>query len=155
MSALYKAPGVKERFASRLVGLQGSVEEIANTVRNGDTFLHMPPPSASTPPRTAPGFPQRPPQTIAEPESKIDSPDDLGDAPTSRPKIALPNDLESLKDVLRTAGVSMGLASAFHSMINSAKSASNIKTFVADWVTGRLPCKPFWRLARLGSQLSR
>ena len=38
---------------------------------------------------------------------------DGGDTPASRPKIDLPNDLESLKDVLRTAGVSLGLASAF------------------------------------------
>jgi hypothetical protein len=40
--------------------------------------------------------------------------------------------LESLKDVLRTAGVSVGLASAFHDMINSVKSAANMKTFVSD-----------------------
>jgi hypothetical protein len=53
-----------------------------------------------------------------------------GEAAPTRPKRNLPNDFESLKDVLRTAGVSVGLASAFHNMINSVKSVANIKTFV-------------------------
>jgi hypothetical protein len=56
---------------------------------------------------------------------------DGGESAPRRTKRDLPNDLESLKDVLRTAGVSLGLASAFHNMINSVKSAANIKTFVA------------------------
>jgi hypothetical protein len=56
---------------------------------------------------------------------------DGGESASSRPKRNLPNDMESLKDVLRTAGVSVALASAFHNMINSVKSAANLKTFVA------------------------
>jgi hypothetical protein len=55
---------------------------------------------------------------------------DGGDAPTSRTKRDLPNDLESLKDVLRTAGVSVGLAGAFHALINGVKSAAHMKTCV-------------------------
>jgi hypothetical protein len=38
---------------------------------------------------------------------------------------------EMLRSVLRSVGVSVGLASAFHEMINSVKTAANIKTFVA------------------------
>jgi hypothetical protein len=53
-----------------------------------------------------------------------------GEAPTSRPNRNLPNDLDSLKDVLRTAGMSVGLALAFHNMINSVKTAANMNTFV-------------------------
>jgi hypothetical protein len=56
---------------------------------------------------------------------------DGGELPPSRPKRDLPNGLESLKEVLRTAGVSVGLAGAFHEMINTVKSAANLKTFVA------------------------
>jgi hypothetical protein len=56
---------------------------------------------------------------------------DGGESTPSRPKRNLPNDLESLKDVLRTAGVSLVLAGAFNNMINIVKSVANIKTFVA------------------------
>jgi hypothetical protein len=56
---------------------------------------------------------------------------DGGEAAPTRPKRNLPNNFESLKDVLRTAGVSVGLAGAFNNMINSVKSVANIKTIVS------------------------
>jgi hypothetical protein len=113
MSALYKAQGVKERFASRLLGLQGSVEEIANAVRNGDEFLHMPPPSACIPPRTTPGVPPTTPQTIAEPESKSDTPDSVEG--WKRVLKTLSDKSGTIKDVAVNTGLALALQAIYDS----------------------------------------
>jgi hypothetical protein len=67
MSEMYKAAGVKERFKSLVDAEQGTTEHI---LHDRDGGLHIPPP---TPPR-----PVRSLQSAAEPESKSDTPADLG-----------------------------------------------------------------------------